>query len=241
MTQAPVEPQLTLDLFGVPEHEFESFYPGTNSQVLQALKFWSRGDGPPVVFVWGGAGTGKSHLLQAAVKAADAAGARAIYIPVNELIRANVQILDDLHELDMIALDDVGLCGGHREWENGLFTLYNAIQAAGRRLLMAARQSPAATPFELGDLASRVKASLVYRLRELEDGDKAAALRLAARRRGLDIQDAALEFIMRRERRDMTALAQTLELLDNASLSQGRRLTAPFVKEILAGRDDEPS
>ena len=237
MTQAPVEPQLTLDLFGVPEHAFESFYPGTNSQVLQALKFWSRGDGPPVVYVWGRAGTGKSHLLQAAVKAA---GARAIYIPVSELLRAGVQLLDDLHELDMIALDDVGLCGGHREWESGLFTLYNAIQAAGRRLLMAARQSPAALPFELDDLASRVKASLVYRLQELEDSDKAAALRLAARRRGLDIQDAALEFILRRERRDMTALAQTLELLDNASLSQGRRLTAPFVKEILADRDETP-
>lgn len=235
MTQTRAEPQLTLDLFGAPEREFEGFFPGANRQVLQALKFWSRGDGPPVVYVWGGAGTGKSHLLQAAVKAADG---RAIYVPVDKLLRAGVQILDDLHTLDMIALDGVDLCAGDREWESGLFTLYNAIQAAGRRLLMGGRQSPAAAPFELGDLASRIKASLVYRLHELEDGDKAAALRLLARRRGLDIQDAALEFIMRRERRGMKALAEVLELLDKASLSQGRRLTAPFVKGVLESRDN---
>ena len=238
MNQARVKPQLTLDLFGAAEHEFESFYPGCNSQVLQALKFWSAGDGPPVVYVWGGADTGKSHLLQAAVKAANAGGSRAICIPVNEFLRTGVKILDGLHELDVVALDDLGLCGGQREWERGLFTLYNASQAAGRRLLLAARQSPAAIAFDLDDLSSRLKASLVYRLRELEDSDKASALRLAARRRGLDIQAPALEVIMQRERRDMKALAQVLQLLDDASLSQGRRLTAPFVREVLDSRDE---
>ena len=92
----------------------------------------------------------------------------------------------------------------------------------------------------MDDLVSRVQASLVYQLRELSDRGKAEALRLGAGRRGLEIPESTLDFIMQRERRDMTTLSSLLDLLDVASLSRGRLLTVPFVREVLARRGDAP-
>jgi len=234
MPDARSNPQLTLDLFSAPRQEFSGFYAGANFEVVSALKQWATGVGSSTIYIWGTSGTGKSHLLQAAVKAADLAGARTIYVPVCELLRAGTQILDGLHELDAIAFDDIGLCGGHKGWESGLFALYNAVQTAGNRLLMAARESPKAAPFELPDLCSRVQASLVYRLRELDDAGKAEILRQTAEDRGIPLPQSVLDLIMQRERRDMITLMQILELLGSESLSRGRRLTVPFVREILS-------
>ena len=237
MTETDIEPQLTLDLYSAAKYGFDSFHSEGNSQAVQAVKDWSAGRGPDVLYLWGAEGTGKSHLLQAAIKAA---ALRAIYVPIKEIVSAGAEILDDLEALDLVALDDVDLCGGDRQWEQRLFRLYNESQAAGRRLLMASRRSPASKPFDLDDLVSRVQASLVYQLRELSDRAKAEALRLGAGRRGLEIPESTLDFIMQRERRDMTTLSSLLDLLDVASLSRGRLLTVPFVREVLARRGDAP-
>ena len=237
MTGTGIEPQLTLDLFSAATQGFDSFHPDGNNQSVQAVKDWSAGRGPGVLYLWGAAGTGKSHMLQAAIKAAPL---RAIYVPIKEIVSAGAEILADLDSLDLIALDDVDLCSGDRQWEQRLFGLYNESQAAGRRLLMASRRSPASKPFELEDLASRMQASLVYQLRELSERGKVEALRLGAGRRGLEIPESTLHFIMYRERRDMTTLSSLLDLLDVASLSRGRLLTVPFVREVLARRGDAP-
>lgn len=238
MPDARSDFQLTLDLFSSPRQEFDGFQSGDNFETVSALKHWASGVGSQTIYIWGASGTGKSHLLQAAVKAADLAGARAIYVPVCELLQVGTQILDGLHELDAIAFDDVDLCGGHKAWEKGLFGLYNALQTAGSRLLMAASQSPTAAPFELPDLCSRVQASLVYRLRELDEMEKAEVLRRAAEHRGIPLPEGVLDLVMQRERRDMVTLMQILEFIGGASLSRGRRLTVPFVREILASRDE---
>jgi DnaA-homolog protein len=237
MTGTDVEAQLTLNLFSPANYDFDGFHAGGTVEAVAAVRDWSAGRGPGVVCLWGAAGTGKSHLLQAAIKAA---ALRAIYVPVREFASAGAEILDDLETLEMVALDDIDSCGGDRRWEQRLFRLYNESQAAGRRLLMASRCSPASKPFELDDLASRIQASLVYQLRELDDRDKAEALRLGARRRGLEIPDSTLDFIMHRERRNMTTLSDLLDVLDVASMSHGRSLTVPFVREVLARRADRP-
>ena len=83
-----------------------------------------------------------------------------------------------VHFLDDLALDDIDVCAGHAGWERRLFNLYNAIHASERWLLWSARAEPA---FALPDLASRLKASLIYQVHELADAEKATVLRSRAR------------------------------------------------------------
>lgn len=223
-------PQLTLDLFKPAPHDFASFVQGANGEATAAVESWARGAGPTALFLRGARGTGKSHLLQAAISALPVSG---MYVPLRELFAAGEALLDDLDTVGAVALDDIDLCAGHAGWERRLFNLYNALSAAGRRLLWAARAEPA---FTLPDLASRLRASLTYQLQELTDAEKAAVLRARAAVRGLELPEAVIEFVMARERRDLATLVALLEELDAAALAAGRALTVPLAREVLAAR-----
>jgi DnaA family protein len=86
---------------------------------------------------------------------------------------------------------------------------------------------------KLPDLKSRLAWGVVYQLHALSDEQKLDALKLRAQGRGLDLDLPVGKFLLRRCPRNMAQLFETLELLDQASLAQQRRLTIPFVKEVL--------
>lgn len=233
MTERGPAPQLTLDLFKTAHHDFAGFIAGTNHEAVRAVQHWSSREGPPIVHLRGLPGSGKSHLLQAAIGAVAPGAARAMYVPLRELFPNGEQLLDDLDSVDLIALDDIDICAGHAAWERRLFNLYNAVYTSGRQLLWSARSEPA---FALPDLVSRVKASLIYQLHELSDPEKATVLRTRAHARGLELPEAVVDFVMLRERRDLTTLVTLLDNLDAIALAEGRALTVPLVREVLAAR-----
>ena len=68
----------------------------------------------------------------------------------------------------------------------------------------------------------------------LDDAERAKALRLHAAARGLALDAAAADFLLTRVARDMTALTSWLGRLDRASLSAQRKLTIPFIRELMA-------
>lgn len=229
------EAQLALDLFNVTRHDFASFIVGPNREAWMAASAWASASGAQVLHLRGSPGTGKSHLLQAAIAAVDRASVRAMYVPLRELGALGANVLDDLDQIDVLAIDDIDACAGSADWERGLFNLYNALDAARCRLLWSARAAPR---FSLPDLQSRLDASLIYQLHELDEADKHAALRARAHTRGLSLPESVIDFIMRRKRRDLGTLIALLNELDQASLASGRALTVPFVREVLAQRDD---
>jgi DnaA family protein len=70
-------------------------------------------------------------------------------------------------------------------------------------------------------------------LQPLADADKAAALQRRALRRGMTLPDDVARYLLRRIPRDMGALMAALERLDRASLEAKRRLTIPFVRDLI--------
>ena len=193
------------------------------------------GDGD-TVWLWGAAGAGKSHLLQAACRAATAAERRAMYVA---LPAASPAILADLEHVDLLAIDDVQTVAGDLAWEQPLFVILNAFLSRSGALLLAANAPAAQCGFRLADFASRGAGAVTYRLAPLDDTDRAAALRLHAAARGLELDAAAAEFLLKRVARDMTALTAWLARLDRASLTAQRRLTIPFIREHIAPAPNE--
>ncbi len=74
---------------------------------------------------------------------------------------------------------------------------------------------------------------MTYRVAPLDDEDRAAALRLHAAARGLTLDAAAADFLLKRVARNMPVLTEWLARLDRASLSEQRRLTIPFIREFM--------
>lgn len=222
--------QLPLAL-ALPDHaSFATFVPGRNAAAIEHVGSVAAGR-PDTLWLWGARGSGKTHLLQAACRAAGEGGRRAMYVALADAVPA---MLADLDRIDVLALDGVDAIAGAAEWQLPLFSILNAFLARAGGLLLAADAAPLQCDFALPDLASRAAGAVTYRLTLLDDAERALALQRHAAARGLELDAAAAEFLVKRVERDMATLTAWLDKLDRAALSAQRRLTIPFIRERLA-------
>ena len=129
-----------------------------------------------------------------------------------------------------MCLDGVEAIAGNASDEVALFHFHNAARAAGARLVYAASAMPAALPLGLPDLRSRLEQCTRIALEPLDEPGRREVLRQRAARRGLELDDAVLDYLLRRVGRDLGTLTALLDRLDQASLAAQRRLTIPFLK-----------
>jgi DnaA family protein len=214
---------------------FANFLTARNGEAVEHLKAIARGSAAGTSFVCGPSGTGKSHLLQATCVLASES-MRAGYFPLTELRPLGIEALEGLPQLDCICLDDLEAVAGDGTWERALFGLYREVEERGARLVAATQLPPAFTAWALADLASRFAASAVFQLRPLDEGEQRDALQLRARVRGFELPDDTASWLQRRFPRDTASLFELLDTLDDAALVAQRRLTVPFIREVLLGR-----
>ena len=226
----PIVSQLALPLRLADHAVFGSFLEAGNETLVATLADLAGGGPGQGCWVWGAHATGKTHLLQAVC---DRAGDGAIYVPLAMLAAAGPGILEGLASRELICLDDIHCVAGDEHWERALFDLCNQAFDAGRKLVVAAPMSPRECPVELPDLQSRLARLPAFQVRPLAEEDRAAALQLRARHRGIELPDETARYLLTRSRRDMASLYGLLDRLDIEALRAQRRLTIPFVKTVL--------
>ncbi|MDG6348195.1 DnaA regulatory inactivator Hda, partial [Luteimonas sp. 8-5] len=160
-------------------------------------------------------------------------GRRAAYLPLQAAAGRMRDALDALERAAVVALDGVDAIAGNRDDEVALFDFHNRARTAGVSLLYAGRAAPDGLALALPDLRSRLSQCARIVLTPLDDDGRREVLRERARRRGLSVDPAALEWLMRRVGRDLGGLARLFDRLDQASLAAQRRLTVPFLRETL--------
>jgi DnaA family protein len=228
--------QLPLRVRPSESARFETFVPGPNCEVLRLL---SAGSAPRVLWLWGRPGTGKSHLLRAACAAVGERGGAATYL---DLATSDAPaLLDGCETLDLVALDGLERVADDVEWNAAIFRLHTLMQDGPGQLLVASTAPPAALGFRLADLSSRLLAAPVYQLRELDEDGQVQALEERAARRGLELSREAAEYLVHRMPRDMHSLCAVLDRLDEAALVAQRRLTVPFLRQVLEAQAPGPA
>jgi DnaA family protein len=211
---------------------FASFLAARNREAVDYVRGVAEGETAGLVWLCGAAGAGKSHLLQAAcARAGD--HMRAGYLPLAELARLGVEVLEGLRQLECLCVDDLQEVVGRIEWERGLFGLVREAEDSGARILVAATSPPSLLTWALPDLGSRLAASAVFQLRVLDDGEQQQALQLRARLRGFELPEETSRWLQRRFPRNMRALYEILDTLDEAALVAQRKLTVPFIRSVL--------
>ena len=80
---------------------------------------------------------------------------------------------------------------------------------------------------------SRLSWGISYHVKSMSDEDKLVAMQRRAEARGLVLADEVGRYLFNRLDRELRTLFDTLEQLDKASLQAQRKLTIPFIKEIL--------
>lgn len=224
-------PQLPLSLRAPPDQRLDAFH--GQPVVRDAVRAAARGQSRDWLFLAGPAGSGKSHLLLAACAEAAAAGRRAAYLPLPAFAGRLADALAQQEGFDLVCLDGLDAIAGHAADEEALFHFHNRARAGGGVVLYAARGNPAALGIALPDLVTRLGQCVRLTLEPLDEAGRRAVLRERAARRGLELDDAVLDYLLRRVDRDLASLTRLLDTLDRASLAAQRRITIPFLRQHL--------
>lgn len=222
--------QLPLALRYPPDQRLDAYVAAPPSAIAQ---LHALADGGGWLYLSGPAGVGKSHLALGLCAEAESRGHAAHYLPLASLAG---RVRDALPVPDAgmrIALDGLERIAGDRDDEVALFDFHNAARAAGAGLLYTAAGAPDALGLVLPDLRSRLSQLARIHLQPADDATRAAILRLRAERRGLAFDEAAIDWLLKRVDRDLGSLAGLLDRLDRESLAAQRRLTVPFLRQVL--------
>lgn len=225
--------QIPLPFGHFDRFNFDQYVPGPNQQAVSSLQGLLAGADPRFIYLWGGRGTGKSHLLQATCARATLEKSKVAYLPMGESGLWQPELLQGLEYLDCVCLDDLQHIAGNADWERAVFNLYNRLAECGNALVISASYSPAGIPVVLADLKSRLAAGLTCHLQYPDEDERLRAVRLRAHARGFELSDEVLDYLSRRVARDMHSLFSWLDRLDEATLVSKKKLTLPFLRSIL--------
>ncbi len=226
--------QLTLDIALKDSFTFDNFVAGENQLLVNLLRNEKI---EKQIYIWGAHNTGKTHLLQALCQYHSNTysnnNIKLSYLPLKQLIEFSPEIFQGQETMDICCIDDVQLLQNKKDWQEALFDLINRARECNAHLIFSASQPPTEINIELKDLISRLQWGPVFKLLELNDGDKCLALQQRAQCRGFDLDDNVTTYLLNNCNRDIADLFVILDALDKAQLQQHRRLTIPFVKTVL--------
>lgn len=196
--------QLLLDIQPPARPLFENFIVGRNAEAVHSLGLALKGD-PAIrfIYLWGEAGSGKSHLLAAC-----------------EANNPSVICVDNVEQLDGQAQID-------------LFNTYNDIRnSTDGTLIVAGKAAPTQMKLR-DDLATRLAWGLTYQLHPLSDEEKALALMSHADARGMRLPTEVISYCLRYLQRDLPTLVATIDALDEWSLIMKKPVTVPMLRQLL--------
>jgi len=223
--------QLPLDFRLRDEATFERFVAGSNAELIDALQSMVTAATPNAIYLHSGgeAGLGKTHLLQAMSRALD----DAIYLPLGLMDNLPAEVFENIAVRRLVCIDDVDRIAGSQMHEIALFSLFKQIKDSGHALLLSCTQPVGRAGFKLQDLISRLNGCVQYQLQAVSDADRKTFLGDDAARRGLELTDDVIDWILTHTPRDMSSLTDLLNTLDKESLRAQRRITIPFIKGLL--------
>ncbi len=218
--------QLALELASPPAPTLDNFVVGDNAEVIAAVRALARGDGGErFVYLWGGSGSGRTHLLQAVLREWRGAG-RIAHFCTRDVLPAAAAVA----ATDAIAVDDVQHMPPPAQIE--LFNIYNNLRDSSGLLLVVGDVPPARLALR-ADLLTRLAWGLVYEVSALSEGDRRAVVQDYAVARGFELPDEVTAYLLARAPRDLSSLRALVDTLDRLSLEQKRAITVPLARELL--------
>jgi DnaA family protein len=221
--QSARDSQLLLQLRPDGEPTLDNFVVGANQELIDRLRSFGSSD---QLYLWGAAGSGRSHLLAAIARIANTGGKRSLLYLMATDIGADIALEEDA----LLVIDDVDLLAAAAQ--GALFRVFIAAREKRIALLFSGAQPPLQLSLR-EDLRTRIGQMLIYEIKGLSDDEKADALRHYAQQRGLPLDDAVLRYLLLHGRRDLPSLLATVDRLDETSLARQRPPTLPLLRELM--------
>lgn len=223
--------QLPLGISVQDNCTYANFHPGTNHTAMNEIHAGLNSQAASCITILGKDQVGKSHCLQAACQYLAMKEKRVGYFPLAMLKTEQPDLLVNLDTLYLVCIDDLEVVTGNPAWEKALYNLYNRMRDQQHKLMFATNRDPDQLGINLPDLLYRLKSDTVIYLQELNDFQKTEALQLRCENRGIELPKESAEYIIKRWSREMRLLYELVDILINSAITQGRRLTIPFIRQ----------
>ncbi len=230
----PVVGQLEFEEFKVdketnlnPRYTFENFVVGPFNDLAHAAA-WAVSKKPGAVynplFIYGGVGVGKTHLLQSAGNAVikNFSQKKVKYIPA-EIFTANVILSIKNHSMeafkakyraiDVLILDDVQFLAGKEKTQEEFFHLFNALYEANKQIILSSDRPPKSIPALAERLRSRFEGGMIGDISYPDYETRIAILKMKSQEKGISFPDDVLDYMATNIQRNIRELEGALNRL----------------------------
>lgn len=215
--------QIPLAIGPDPLPSFDTYLPGVNAAAVAHLR--ALGPAAAPVYLWGPAGSGKTHLLRALLRQRQQRGEHGGSFEAGDgapwLLQPgwSLVVVDGCDQLDAAR-------------QQAAFALFVHAAEAGVQWVAAGRVPPVDLPLR-DDLRTRLAWGHVFALQPAAEHEARAALRREADRRGIFLGDEVVDYLLRRAARDLGTLMQFLDRIDQFALARQRAVTLPLLRSML--------
>jgi len=230
-----------------PRNTFESFVVGPNNEIAHAASLAvaqspARTYNP--LFIYGGVGLGKTHLMQAIGQYvwAKKKTTKVIYLSselfINEFIDAIqhsnlVKFRKRYRQSDLLLIDDIQFLGGKERSQEEFFHTFNTL-FDGHKQIVLSSDRPASEIANLEKrLVSRFEWGLTAELQPPDIETRMAILRMKARTMQIKLRDEVFEFLANRIRTNVRRLEGALMRVASFASLSGKELTQEVVEHLL--------
>jgi chromosomal replication initiator protein len=232
-----------------PKQTFASFVVGPSNQLAHAAAIAAAGGGGRrynPLFICGGTGLGKTHLMQAIAHRmlSDRPGARILSVSAerftNEFIHAiQHHKMDDFRaryrtSCDLLLVDDIQFLAGREQTQEEFFHTFNALHSQDRQIVVTSDKYPQNLERMEERLVSRFSWGLVADVQVPELETRVAIVRNKAAIEGIDLEDEVALYLAQVVRSNVRELEGTLIRLAAKSSLTGRAVDLAFAKAELA-------
>jgi chromosomal replication initiator protein len=204
---------------------FDSFVVGPSNQ-LAFSGSWAVAGMPGAsynpLFIYGGVGQGKTHLLHAIGHAADTHGLRVVYVTTEQFTNQFIGAIQDrttddfrarYRSADVLLIDDIQFIGGKEQTQEGFFHIFNELHNANRQIVLTSDRPPRSLSLLEDRLRSRFGWGLIVDIQPPDLETRIAILRAKAKAVDVDLDDRLVEFIARKVQRNVRELEGALNRL----------------------------
>jgi chromosomal replication initiator protein len=228
-----------------PYHTFETFVVGNHNRLAHAAALAivdAPGQSFNPLFIYGGVGLGKTHLLNAIGNSLRQKGFRMIYCSseqfTNELISSiRNQSTDHFRakyrQADVLLIDDIQFIGGKESTQEEFFHTFNHLHAAGKQVVLSSDRPPKALPTLDDRLRSRFEGGLQTDIAQPDFETRVAILQSKANRMGVPVPYDVLLLVAERVDSNIRELEGALNRLSMQARLTNQTLNLVLAKSLL--------
>jgi len=231
-----------------PKYIFENFVVGGNNELAKAACFavsQNLGKIYNPLFIYGGVGLGKTHLLQSIGNEIlkNDPSKRIKYITsekfTNDLINSiKNQKINDFKEyyqqIDLLIIDDIQFLSGKEKTQEEFFHIFNHLYQLNKQIVLSSDRPPKSIPTLEERLRSRFEGGMIADVSKPDFETRLAILRKKALNEGIDIDEKALEFIATNIVSNIRELEGALNRVFVSAQLSNREITLDFVSSLLS-------